>query len=718
MQLQPKSLSEDDQIGSMARTLNGIGQAILILDKSGRIVFINDHAERQYGWKKWALVSRDIGEVITVPVFTDFSDKYLQHLEQGESWSGNFLVKRGDGTSVWSDISVAKFAGELQNLISLTSTPIVHISTLELSQVNQILAKIDLMLGDGQEFKTKLVDLAQLLIPSIADWCGIYLIQDDGTNELVAVAPAEISERQAVYDWLHNDLPNDDVDGLPEVLHAGESKLVPEVSPVRRAAEAGIRAYMIVPLTTHHGTQGAIALIGVDPTRHFDRNTLAIAENLAKHIAVFLEMAQQHIDSQEMNLELEQRVNERTAELREAVAQLKQSDEILQAIFRISNKLNATLDVELILDELAQEAIKVVDGESGFAGLRTAEGMTVHKYFQDGVAIPFEHTWASGEGIPGWVLKYKVPYGTSDAANDPLISHELAINANIRSIICTPILDTVGEVIGYFDIRNKHGAEGFTISDQEMLLTLAPVASIAIQNAIAYQQRMAKVAELKESARQLQDLAASLESAREEERTQIARELHDQLSQSLTAMKFDLAWLTEQLSKKDEELAQKAKDITAQMNNLIKTVRRIATELRPGMLDDLGLIASIEWQAHDFEKRTGIECKVNANLEDMTLTRDQNLTLYRIVQEALTNVARYANAKHIEVKLTAAGELLTLEINDDGQGIREEEITGMHSLGLIGMRERAKYLGGTFNIQGVPDQGTTLRVSIPSKQNG
>jgi len=373
--------------------------------------------------------------------------------------------------------------------------------------------------------------------------------------------------------------------------------------------------------------------------------------------------------------------------------------------------------VRTILDVLAQEAIQIVNGESGFAGLRTAEGMTVRKYFGVGFSIPFEHTWKYGEGIPGWVLKYKVPYGTSDAAHDPLFQHELPINGDVRSIICTPILDSAGEVLGYFDIRNKQNSDGFTISDQEILMALAPVASIAIQNGLAYQQRLATVAELNESSRQLQELAASLETAREEERTQIARELHDQLGQALTAMKFDLAWLTDRLGQKDAALAQKAKTIATQMDTMIKTVRRISTELRPGMLDELGLAASIEWQAHDFEKRTGILCKVSVSADENHSARAQSLALFRIFQEVLTNVARHANAHHIEVDLAATPEAFTLQVRDDGRGITPQEIAGQHSLGLLGMRERVKRLGGTFDIQGVPGKGTKVKVSIPIKQN-
>jgi signal transduction histidine kinase len=526
-----------------------------------------------------------------------------------------------------------------------------------------------------------------------------------------------MAKLKAVYDWLQNYLPNDDASGLPAVLRSGEPKLVTDVAADFWAAAAAIKSYMIVPLIARPLTLGAITFVAAESGRRFDQNTLALAENLASHIAICVDKARLYRESQKLNAELEQRVSERTTELSEAIAQLKQSETTIQALFRISNKLNATLEVGTILDELAQETIRIVNGESGFAGLRTVEGMTMRKYFRRGEAIPFEYTWPLGVGIPGWVLQYKVPYGTSDAVNDPVLQHELPINTDVYSIICTPILDSVGEVLGYFDIRNKQDGEGFTISDQEMLMALAPAASIAIQNAQAYQQRLTTVAELKESSRLLQALAANLELAREEERTQIARELHDQLGQALTVMKYDLSWLTDRLVQKDATLAQKAKAITEQMDTMVKTVRRISTELRPGMLDDLGLAASIEWQARDFEKRTGILCVVSVPAEDLPLARAQAIALFRIFQESLTNVARHARAQHIEVTLTNTPEVLTLQVHDDGRGIQKQEIAGLRSLGLLGMRERAKRLGGTFDIYGVPGDGTIVTVSIPIKQS-
>ncbi|HSV84957.1 MAG TPA: GAF domain-containing protein [Levilinea sp.] len=717
MQTQPAPLSAEEQICLQAQLLNVVEHAVLALDLTGHILFWNRFAETFYGWTAAEVQGRLIGEVFAAPLLMEAARANLEQLRRGEGWSGEFLVQRRDSTNLKIHFSASFFQIEPRTLISMIGTSLDGMERQPIQEANRLLAEASAQLVDTVDYEAPLMTLAQLAVPQLADWCAVHLLQADGSIEQVAIAPAEMVKLKAIYDWLKNHLPQDDAAGLPAVLRSGEPKLVTDVTADFWAAAAAIKSYMIVPLIARPQTLGAVTFVTAESGRRFDQNTLALAENLASHIAIYVDKVRLYQESQRLNAELEQRVSERTKELSAAVAQLKQSEATIQALFRISNKLNATLEVSTILDELAQEAIHIVNGESGLAGLRTTEGMTIRKYFRQGAAIPFEYTWPLGEGIPGWVLQHKVPYGTSDAANDPVMQHDLAINADVRSIICTPILDSVGEVLGYFDIRNKQDGEGFTISDQEMLMALAPAASIAIQNAVAYQMRLATVAELKESSRQLQALAANLELAREEERTQIARELHDQLGQALTAMKYDLAWLTDRLVQKDATLAQNAKAITMQMDTMIKTVRRISTELRPGMLDDLGLAASIEWQARDFEKRTGIVCEVSVPAEDLLLGRAQSIALFRIFQESLTNIVRHASAQHIEVALTRTPEGLTLQVHDDGRGIQKQEIAGLHSLGLLGMRERAKRLGGTFDIQGVPGDGTIVTVSIPIQES-
>ncbi len=710
-------LSVEEKLRVQTQLLNVVEQAILAVDLMGIIVLWNHFAETLYGWSMEEVQGRNIEEILAAPQLMESIRANLEQLKHGKVWTGEILVKQRNGSTFMAQISASLIRNEQQILISIVSISCDSAEHQQLQEANRLLAEAGALLSNAVDYEAPLTTLSKLAVPQIADWCAVHLLQPDGSIEQVALEPAKIAELQAAYEWLQNDLPNDNIDGLPAVLHSGEPKLVTEVAPQRRAAAAAIKSYMIVPLIARPQILGAVTFVAAESDRRFDRNALALAENLAGHIAIYLEKARLYHESQRLNEELEQRVNERTFELSEAIGQLKQSETTVQTQFRISKELNATLEVSTILDALAKEAIKIVNGESGFAGLRTPGGMTVHKYFKKGKAISFEYTWPSGKGIPGWVLEHKVPYGTSDAVHDPVIMLELEFNANVQSVICTPILDSAGDVLGFFHILNKKGGEGFTIADQEMLMALAPVASIAIQNALSYQQRLLTVAELKDSSRQLQALAASLELAREEERTYIARELHDQLGQALTAMKFDLAWLTDRLGQKDAALTEKAKNVTAQMDMMVKTVRRIATELRPGMLDDLGLAASIEWQARDFEKRTGIVCDVNIPTKDMALPRAQSVALFRIFQEALTNIQRHASAHHIEVELTVKPDTLTLQVHDDGRGIQAKEIAGLKSLGLLGMRERAKQLGGSFDIQGVPSDGTIVTVTIPIKNN-
>jgi PAS domain S-box-containing protein len=715
MQIGPKILSSEEKLILQTRLLEVADQAILAVDLDGQIVYANRFAEKFFDWTLNEVQGRDITGVLDSPLLMEAIGANFEQLQHGQSWSGEFRIQGQDRTSFMTRINASLIQIQQQTLVGIVVTRSNDPDWQQLQEANRLIAEVDALLVDTVDYETTLNAFAQLAVPQLADWCAIHLYKPDGSLEPAAIAPIETKKLQESQDWINHYLQMDDTNGLPAVLRSGEAKLVDEANLNQWSTAAAIQSYMIVPLLARTKILGTVTFVAVEPGRYFDRSVLALVENLSSHIAIYLEKASLYEESQRLNTELEQRVNKRTAQLRSAIEQLKQSEEMNQMLFRISKKLNSTLDVDKILDALAQEAIRLVNGESGFAGLRTAEGMTVHKYFHRGTAIPFDYTWSIREGIPGWVLEHKVPYGTSDAQSDPLMHHHLSINTDVNSVICTPILDSAGEVLGYFDIRDKQGSDGFTISDQEMLMALAPVASIAIQNALAYQQRLANVSELKETSSQLEALNANIESAREEERNQIARELHDLLGQALTAMKFDLAWLAERLGKKDSTLAQKAESVKMQVDGMIKTVRRISTELRPAMLDDLGLAASLEWQARDFEKRTGIRCyvKVSVPAENLSLTRTQSVALFRVFQEALTNVARHANAKHIEVKLFATPEDLTLRIHDDGRGIQAREISSRQSLGLLGMRERVKALDGSFDIQGAQGGGTIVTVSIP-----
>jgi len=217
-----------------------------------------------------------------------------------------------------------------------------------------------------------------------------------------------------------------------------------------------------------------------------------------------------------------------------------------------------------------------------------------------------------------------------------------------------------------------------------------------------------------EGERDRKALADRLLLVQEEERTRIARELHDDLGQSLTALKMDVGGLlrTTTPSAASEPLRNR---ITRTLDEMVTSVQRISSELRPSVLDDLGLLAAIEAEASLFEQRTGIECELSLPGETELHIKGAAVTaIYRIVQEALTNVSRHANATRVELRLRQRSDALLLEIRDDGRGITAEEVRDPFSLGLIGIRERADLAGGSVHVEGVSGRGTIVSVRIPS----
>jgi PAS domain S-box-containing protein len=221
--------------------------------------------------------------------------------------------------------------------------------------------------------------------------------------------------------------------------------------------------------------------------------------------------------------------------------------------------------------------------------------------------------------------------------------------------------------------------------------------------------------QLQGSFRQLRELAARLQSVREEERARVAREIHDELGQALTAIKIDLASVMRALRTDQKVELEKAESILRLVDQTILSVRRIATELRPGILDDLGLVAAVEWAAEEFEARTGTKCRLDLPNSDIVIDQERTTAIFRIFQETLTNVTRHAEATQVDVRLGWEDGNIVLEVHDNGRGIGEEQLSTGRSLGILGMRERALLLGGELTISGQTGKGTTVRLRIPSQ---
>jgi signal transduction histidine kinase len=271
------------------------------------------------------------------------------------------------------------------------------------------------------------------------------------------------------------------------------------------------------------------------------------------------------------------------------------------------------------------------------------------------------------------------------------------------------VTGTMGEEVAIETLKN--GATDYVLKHR--LVRLVPSVHRALRERQERTERRRAEKQLRESHEQLRALSVYLQRVREEERTRIAREVHDELGQALTSCKLDLSIIANRLPRTLKPLIEKAKELSAHMDSTIQTVRRISTELRPGILDHLGLVAALEWQANEFQNRTGIRCDVHSNLHDAAIDANLATTFFRIFQETLTNVIRHAGATQVAVHLKENSGVIVMDVKDNGRGIEPEEISNTSSLGLLGMKERAALLGGQFKIGPARGGGTKVSIAIP-----
>ena len=235
--------------------------------------------------------------------------------------------------------------------------------------------------------------------------------------------------------------------------------------------------------------------------------------------------------------------------------------------------------------------------------------------------------------------------------------------------------------------------------------------NLDLRNEIHERQRIEQ--ELRKSLDRLRALAARLQLVREEERTRVAREMHDELGQACTAIKMDLASIGRKTTVRQVQIRKKIESAMQLVDRMIFSVRRIASELRPRTLDDLGLTSALEWQAQEFQRRTGIRCSLELPAEQLALDAERSTAIFRIFQESLTNVARHAQATEVMARLELDNERLVFEVRDNGRGFDSKQANIRKSLGVVGMQERALVLDGELEINGVPGSGTTVTLRIP-----
>ena len=463
-------------------------------------------------------------------------------------------------------------------------------------------------------------------------------------------------------------------------------------------------------------------------------STLASQAALAIHNSQLYEQTKKQADE---NSELFAHVMHKTV-------QLENTNKQLSALYAAATVMNQTLDIKSALRSVMYKVMEIFDFDTARIRLLSEDGKELILLAEEGAEkFTSRASFPSSKGFSATVLKTGKPCFFEDIQNDPeyqRVSYSKdALKAGYRANFRIPI-SVKDKIVGLMTFYSK-SPHRFTPNEVELIHSIANHVGIAIENAQLYERTKKQAAELKKSIKeteavnekltdeiterkrvveelrnsreQFRDLAAHLQSVREEERSQMAREVHDGLGQSLTALKMDLSWLGKKMPGDQDPLQKKINSMSGHVDETVKMVRHIATELRPGVLDDLGIVAAIEWQLHEFQDRSGIACKFSSQVETIPLGKGQSTAVFRILQETLTNVARHAEASQVEVCLEEKNGDVVLRVSDDGRGIEESNVSDSKSLGLLGMRERAFLFGGEVRIEGRPGEGTTVTVRIP-----
>ncbi len=401
-------------------------------------------------------------------------------------------------------------------------------------------------------------------------------------------------------------------------------------------------------------------------------------------------------------------------ELEASNEQLRQRNRELAVLYEIAGMASQSLDTERILDDGLERVLEIAQTEVGAVTLMKEMDDTLTPRTQRNMPPPLLDSttlYCQDDGLIHQVIQAGQPLFIEDIGSHPHIPPELAATSqefDFRAFASVPI-KAKGKVLGALNVHSR-GRKRFEPEDVSLLVAVGNQLGVAIENARLWE-------ELKRKEAVRARLLAKVVSAQEEERRRISRELHDETGQALTTFLVKLKML--ERSPGVETMRQQTTELRELTAQTLGEVRRLALDLRPATLDDLGLVPALEWYTAEYARNAKIEVHFEThNLEDIRLPRGMETVLYRIVQEALTNVARHAQAENVQVQLEREDSLVRVAIEDDGQGFDVDGALNSHEygLGLLGMQERVELIGGSFHLESALGRGTRLRVEAPLSQ--
>jgi signal transduction histidine kinase len=458
-----------------------------------------------------------------------------------------------------------------------------------------------------------------------------------------------------------------------------------QLSDTKTALKAQHKFLAGFPIKYNDETLGVITCVGRQ-ARELPADEIQLITSMSNQIAVAIHNARLYAEIEKKTLELSA-----LFDVTAAASQSLETDHILREVTqRITEIFSFDATRVFLLDDAKEE-------------LQAKATYETHPDFAPGTT----HL-KRDRGILGTVVATGEAMIISDTSTDPryleLTVTKRALKTQQKFLASFPI-KYKGEVLGAITCVGRQPRQ---LADHEVQLinSMSSQIAVALENSRYYEQT-------RKQAMQLRNYAVRLESVRELERTRISREIHDELGQALTALKLEVSLLRTKL-RGDSDLKQRIGEISEMLDGTIQTVRKIATQLRPDVLDKLGLIPAIEWHLQEFRKRTGIKSDFASRPSELHLTEPQSTAFFRILQEALTNVARHARASRVRIRLVHRDGQTYLLVEDNGIGIDAEKITDPDSLGLLGMQERARALGGRVIVRRNRRNGTLVTACIPT----
>ncbi len=381
----------------------------------------------------------------------------------------------------------------------------------------------------------------------------------------------------------------------------------------------------------------------------------------------------------------------------------------LEMLLSFNAAVNQHLDAAQLIRHLVENAGLFLKADGGMAGLlvQAASGeaeMVCDVLWARNAWHDWQRRWKSGEGIAGFMMESEFPYLSNEYPSDPLADAELVRRFDVRHALAVPIKDQSEAVIGFFKLHRSTPQTPFNWQDAAFLESLANVTAVAIRNA-----QLLKALEVR--GQEIRALSANHVNRLEEERQHISRELHDEAGQILIGIKLALQVAARQIPVGQTSLRHDLDELRDQVNQATKRLKDLAQWLRPPTLDQLGLEVALRQLASDLKNRAGFEVEIAVDPISPRLPQSWEIALYRVAQEALTNVLRHAEAENAQLELRCAEDHVSLVVRDRGCGFDPGTVAG--GLGLLGMRERAGMLGGALTVHSTSGRGTEIRMEVP-----